>query len=88
MNVNIKNQLVSRVAKTIMYVGKNPGKNLKEISKDLDIDYNFISKIIQRCEEDGIVTVEMVSRDKRVTLTEKGKAISKSSVKIEKSMDE
>lgn len=77
MNVDIKNQLISRTAKVIMYVGDNPEANIKQISRELNIDYNFVSKIIQRCEELWMLVAETVSREKRITLIQKGLDISK-----------
>jgi len=84
IDVNINNQLISRTAKVIMFIKDNPKTNLRNINRELDIDYNFISKIIKRCEEKKIVKCEMKAREKIVTITKLGDEISDSLEKIEK----
>ncbi len=84
IDIDIKNQLISRTAKVIMFVDKNPKINIKEISRALNIDYNFVSKIIVRCEERNFISSEMVSREKRVKLNKKGEELSEAIQVIEK----
>ena len=72
INVDIENQLISRVAETLMFLKKEPNSNVRKISRDLNIDYNYVSKIIVRCEEKGLIKTKFETREKLVSLTEKG----------------
>jgi len=83
MDVNIKNQLVSRTAKVIIFLQENPKSSIKDVSKELDIDYNFTSKIVQRLEEEKLVKTEEISREKQITLTDKGRKISEHAEEID-----
>lgn len=84
MDVDIKNQLISRTAKVLMFLGKNKDSNIVQISRGLEIDYNFVSKIIRRCEEIKLLTVGTDNRQKIIQLTAIGKKLSGLLVKIEK----
>lgn len=84
IDVNVENQLISRTAKVIMYIKENGDTNVKQISKNLEIDYNFVSKIIQRCEEAGILKSEMENREKKIQLVKKGEKLSELLKQIEK----
>ena len=75
INVNVDNQIISRVTETLLFIDKNPNNNIRKISKELEIDYNYVAKIVERCEEKGLIDTKLVSRERLVTLTEKGATI-------------
>lgn len=87
MDINIKNQLNSRTSQVLVYLKDNEGCNIKNISNSTKIDYNFVTKIIYRSEEEGLVTVESDTRGKKISLTAKGKDIAKDLKKIAEKLE-
>ena len=88
VDVNIENQLVSRTAIVLNYIGENPHQTLTEISTATSTDFNFVSKIVQRSFEAGLVIIEKESKYKKCSLTEMGLTISKSIDDIKKVFEE
>ena len=86
MDIDVKNQLVSRTGELIIFADANPGNSIKNISKVLDIDYNFATKIVRRCEEAGLLKTEIVSREKQVQSTRKGVEVANSLSKIKEAL--
>lgn len=72
INVDINNQLVSRVAETLIFLSENPKSSIRNISRVLNIDYNYVAKIVEKCEGQNILKTEMVARERQVVLTKKG----------------
>ena len=84
IDIDIKNQLNSRTSKVLKFIKKNPGCNMKNISNETGIDYNFVSKIVMRCEEEKMVKTKMNNREKIITLENKGVKITTLLEEVEK----
>jgi DNA-binding MarR family transcriptional regulator len=84
IDVDINNQLVSRVAEVLIFLKNNRNSNVRNLSKELNIDYNYMSKIIVRCEEKNLLNTKIVSREKIINLTKKGEKVSDNLEEIKK----
>ncbi|MDE1828141.1 MAG: winged helix-turn-helix transcriptional regulator [Candidatus Micrarchaeota archaeon] len=67
---------------------KSKGWNLTEVSKAAGATYVHTSKFVARCEDLGIIQVEMHGKIKTLTLTPKGSEIADSVSKIVEKMRE
>ncbi|MBU0924159.1 hypothetical protein KKG81_04685 [bacterium] len=84
MEINIKNQLVSRTAKILIYMLDFKESNITEISRDLKIDYAYTSFTLKNLDKMKLVNITLKGSRKIVWLTDDGVKIAKNFKEISK----
>lgn len=68
-------QLLLACQKTRLKNHRGKGKTGYTLARQVDCQYSYTVKILQRFEEQGLITRERHGRKKHVTLTDKGRVL-------------
>jgi DNA-binding MarR family transcriptional regulator len=68
--------------RTLIYLYKNDGEYGQNIAFSLRITYSHLSNLLTELEKDGLISKTKFGRIKQVSLTKKGKEITKKLIEI------
>ena len=61
----------------LLYIHYTPGTNNTNISKDVDITYCYVFRLLKELVVEGLIKIDKTHRSHRIYLTEKGKRVVK-----------